>query len=181
MEAAERPGRTNHKPACVEDTPRPVTSSRPHCLPQQVKLATEWQLVSAAQSGGWRRMRGQCRELRAKGAQQRCNNNHDRDHGCLLLPVLAHRHPGSNEPSLWPSAQERNNLVSPLLLGIRENCIGPIHDADWPAEHFQNFLLDLHSPQTSCLTRLQDLGAAKFQESATRSWNPPVIAPGLAK
>ncbi|RVE76775.1 hypothetical protein OJAV_G00011770 [Oryzias javanicus] len=40
--------------------------------------------------------------------------------GRLLLPVLAGGHPGSGQPSVWTSAEERNHLVPALLLGVNQ-------------------------------------------------------------
>ncbi|KAG7492613.1 hypothetical protein MATL_G00016120 [Megalops atlanticus] len=60
-----------------------------------------------------------CRPIfRSKGTEsRRCHHDVDTDRGLLLL-ILADSYSGPGEPSVWTSAEERNHLVSALLLGV---------------------------------------------------------------
>ncbi|VTJ83751.1 Hypothetical predicted protein [Marmota monax] len=74
--------------------------------------------------------------VRAEGTQPRSDHHHADGHRCVLLPLLAHRHPGSAEPPVWAPAEERDHLVCALPVGVMDHLPGPrcpssLDDPDW--------------------------------------------------
>ncbi|XP_075010895.1 mitoferrin-2 isoform X2 [Calonectris borealis] len=63
--------------------------------------------------------RGHRRPLvRAQGAEPRGDHHDACHHRCVLLPLLAHRHPGPGQPPVRAAAEERDHLVRALPLGV---------------------------------------------------------------